>query len=99
VVAVDELDPLVEPVFAYGPERPKTVIKAGIIHPNFASTSFLEPKTILHKGKVLKVHGRICYDDIFHKHHWVTFCHVISSSPEGRTPKCVNQNNVDDIDE
>jgi hypothetical protein len=50
--------------------------------------------------KVVTVHGRIEYDDIFRIHHWLKFCQQAAGQPTGMTvstnTKCTQYNQIDD---
>jgi hypothetical protein len=94
VVAVDELETTDDPNFDYS-HRPKGHIDDSILYPGYPATSVVSPPLRRHKGKTLKVHGRITYEDAFHVHHWLTFCHAVSASEIARTPKCVANNDTD----
>jgi hypothetical protein len=106
VVIVEELKRQDEPTFDYRPGRPRNLIKNAVLYPGFPATSSVrelnnEPlsdtryRSLRREDKVLKVHGQISYEDVFHVHHLLTFCHVIGSTPSTRSPMCVEHNGVD----
>jgi hypothetical protein len=50
---------------------------------------------ILSSEKLVVVHGRITYSDVFGQQHWTTYCRIVSN-PSLIPPDCMSYNRTDD---
>jgi hypothetical protein len=106
-VVVDELEAGAAPTFQ---EQPHNNIRAGVIWPNFPSNTAakeftsdgksvamtMEKMRRYDRGElVFAVWGRINYEDVFEKPHWVQFCHTISPQPSAHSSQCADYNQID----